>query len=144
MGCIEFIVPGIPVPQGRPRFVKMGNLVKVYDPQKSVNYKKLIKEAAEKYKPLNLIEEPVDLILFFSLPIPKAFNKAKRKLALDYDIFPLGKPDVDNLAKGVIDALTGIIWKDDSQIIYLGVGKGYGEEPSVEIEIRWNSSEKPL
>lgn len=53
---IKFIVPGQPVPQGRPRFARRGNFVQTYDPQQSVDYKKLVKEVAELNKPESLLE----------------------------------------------------------------------------------------
>ena len=48
---------------------------------------------------------------------------------------PLVKPDLDNIAKGICDALNGIAWKDDKQITDLYVGKRYDENPRVEVDI---------
>jgi crossover junction endodeoxyribonuclease RusA len=46
-----------------------------------------------------------------------------RKSAPDY---PAGKPDVDKLARAVLDGLTdGGAWKDDSQVVTLTARKAY-------------------
>jgi Holliday junction resolvase RusA-like endonuclease len=47
------------------------------------------------------------------------------------------KPDVDNLAKIYLDALTGLLWHDDAQVNSLAVWKGYGEEERVEISVSY-------
>jgi len=47
------------------------------------------------------------------------------------------KPDTDNLAKFVLDALNGTYYKDDSQIYRLEVEKSYAEEDSVLVELSY-------
>ena len=42
------------------------------------------------------------------------------------------KPDIDNLFKAVTDACTGIVWKDDNQIVSTKSDKFYSEVPRVE------------
>lgn len=49
--------------------------------------------------------------------------------------FPTVKPDVLKLARSTEDALTGVVWVDDSQTIALHVTKLYGEKPGVEITV---------
>lgn len=49
--------------------------------------------------------------------------------------FPASKPDVLKLARGVEDALTGVIWRDDAQIVAEQINKRYGEKPGVQIEV---------
>ena len=43
--------------------------------------------------------------------------------------------DIDNLVKGIFDALTGVVWKDDRQISRLLVTKNQGDTPRVELTI---------
>jgi Holliday junction resolvase RusA-like endonuclease len=45
------------------------------------------------------------------------------------------RPDIDNYAKAILDALNGVMWADDGQIVQLTASKSYGE-PRVEIEIQ--------
>lgn len=47
------------------------------------------------------------------------------------------KPDVDNLAKAVLDAMNGVLWKDDSQVFRLVTEKVYTEEPFVRLTVVW-------
>lgn len=45
------------------------------------------------------------------------------------------KPDLDKLTRSIKDALTGVIYNDDSQIVGLHCFKEYGDEPGVDIEL---------
>jgi Holliday junction resolvase RusA-like endonuclease len=66
--------------------------------------------------------------------IPKSWTKEKRKKAAAGMIPATVKPDADNILKVIADALNGIAWQDDKQIIYATVEKLYGV-PRVEVEI---------
>ena len=70
--------------------------------------------------------------------IPKGFSKKKKDAAIMEEIRPVTKPDLSNYMKSVEDALNGIIWQDDNQIVgYLeGTGKYYGMEPRIEITVK--------
>lgn len=48
---------------------------------------------------------------------------------------PITKPDLDKLVRSLNDALTGIIWKDDAQVIQSSESKVYGDHEAVEIVI---------
>ena len=67
--------------------------------------------------------------------IPKSFSKKKQKEALEGTIRPLTKPDADNIAKIICDALNDIAYKDDTQIIELTITKQYASEPKVKITL---------
>ena len=51
------------------------------------------------------------------------------------EIKPTKKPDADNIAKAVCDALNGIACKDDSQVVDLTVRKHYSKFPRVQVFI---------
>ena len=51
------------------------------------------------------------------------------------DLRPIKKPDCDNIAKIILDALNGIAFHDDSQIVTLEVFKYYSERPKVYVDI---------
>lgn len=68
-------------------------------------------------------------------PIPKSTSKKNREMMIDGFLLPTKKPDLDNVAKVVCDALNGIAYHDDTQICRLALYKHYGETPRVEVEI---------
>lgn len=123
-------VYGLPVPQGRPRaFVAPGGHASVYDPKKSKDWKNLVRAqviAAE--RPAEPWAGAVKLWLMFYLPRPLSLPKKV--------IHHIKRPDCDNLAKAVKDALRGLLYRDDSQVIALLVEKQYGPTPGVDIEAR--------
>ena len=117
---IELWVPIIPVAKARPRMGKHG----VYTPQKTVSFEQSIRFAFIQSKQKILPEMPTLVAIEFYLPRPK-----KHKF-----YFPISRPDVDNLLKGVIDALNGFAWKDDNQITTLIGKKNYAEkDPGVHL-----------
>lgn len=126
---IEFEVPGIPVPQSRPRFTKNGH---VYEDAKVREYKDRVARIARLAMGGR---EPMKgafiASLTFFLPIPKSWSKKKKGEAALGEIVPTKRPDTDNLAKSVLDACNGIIYVDDSQVIRITAKKWYGDEPGV-------------
>lgn len=132
---VKIIIYGEPVPQGRPRFVRRGKFVTTYDPPKSVAYKKLVKlQAKAQYKDNPLIGALcVDLLVYRSMP--KGGSKALRTRRLSGEDRPITKPDVDNYYKAVTDALTGIVYEDDNQIVHMTGDKFYTDNPRVELNI---------
>lgn len=129
---IKINVPGVPVPQARPRFTRTG---RVYEPAKCKAYKAVIAAAARAaMRGKEPLAGPVVVGCHFFLPIPKGWSKAKKEDALDGVSRPLKRPDGDNLEKLVWDALTGIVWADDSQIVQWSGGKFYGE-PGIVVKV---------
>jgi Holliday junction resolvase RusA-like endonuclease len=99
---------------------------------------------AFKYKPPQPIEGPIALGVVIYRAMTKAVSnsKKKKKQALERKLLPTTKPDIKNLVANVEDALNGVFWVDDAQIVqYIDVdgvptGKYYGETPRVEVLIR--------
>lgn len=129
---ITFTVYGSPVAQGRPRFFRRGNHVGTYDPAKSKAWKSEVRRQAIEQKAY-IQDGPLSLSLRFILLRPKSLPKKVQH--------HIKKPDLDNLVKGVVDALTGICYKDDSGIILISASKSYGEQPCVTVEIRGAADE---
>lgn len=133
---ITFTVYGEPVAQGRPRASTQGGFVRLYDPKKSKDYKDYVRLAAAEHAPAGLLEGPLGMVLTVYRSIPKSFSKKKAALAEDGEIRPVSKPDVDNYLKGVKDALKGVIWKDDSQVVEVFAQKRYSSRPRIEVKIK--------
>lgn len=70
----------------------------------------------------------VRVIICAVFTVPAKWPVAKKKLALRNEIAPEMKPDCDNVAKAILDALNGIAYKDDSQVTELIVKKRFGHE----------------
>lgn len=128
-------VYGNPVAQARPRTrivrLKTGqSFAQHYDKKESRDYKSLIRDQILlEGKPETLIDEPLSLECRVYRLKPKSKPKKVKH--------PVTKPDLDNYLKSVIDALTGIVIRDDSIIIrYKHVEKLYTEtNPRVEITL---------
>ena len=69
-------------------------------------------------------------------PIPQSTSKKRRKEMLEHRIRPTVKPDLDNVAKLIFDALNGVAWYDDNAIVDTQVRKFYSDTPRVEVFIR--------
>ena len=136
MEIIRFEIPGEAQAQMRPRATTINGQVRMYDHKKSRDYKAYVQQTAKPYMPKEPITEPVTMRVIIYKGLLKSFSKKKRQEALDGILLPDKKPDVDNLAKTFMDALNGMAYKDDSQIVTLIAEKRYAEEPYVFIEIQ--------
>src|SRR5690606_4540484 len=79
---------------------------------------------------------PMCVFMDIVLPIPASWSKKRQAAAMAGQEWPTKKPDMDNVIKGVFDALTGIVWTDDVQVVALNVGKAYGPTPGVAVRVR--------
>jgi Holliday junction resolvase RusA-like endonuclease len=132
---IWFIVPGEPIAQGRARFSMRSGFVRAYDPKKSSQYKSYVARIAKETYPLEAIDGMVEVEFTYYMPIPKSFTKTKRNAAISGTIRPAVKPDIDNLAKATMDAITGICFEDDKQIVSCKLDKYYSAEPRTEVKV---------
>ena len=123
----HFKIYGNPIPQGRPRVIKKGAHYSVKDPDKSRIYKDGLHLLGQKHRIEPLPTGPLGLRLTFEMLKPKTVRKRERWRAK--------KPDMDNLVKAVLDAMNGILYRDDAQIVYLVALKPYSDSPGVTIEL---------
>ena len=135
----DVTVPMRPVPQKRHRHCAGGT--RTYDPS-----------AAEKAAFLALVREQGPVPMFdgalratmrFTYKRPKSHLRAGGLLRKGAPEAHVSRPDVDNLAKVVLDALQGVCYKDDSQIVHLEVTKAYGDEDSVYLTLECASPVLP-
>lgn len=138
MKRFNITIPIKPVPKGRPRFTRYG---RVYTPKTTADFEKAIAEywrQATKNFSYDC-EQPLIVNLGFGVPIPKSTPKYKVEQMINGTIKPTKKPDADNLAKAVMDALNGVAWVDDSQVVRVSIYKEYAKEPYVYIYIHDDS-----
>jgi Holliday junction resolvase RusA-like endonuclease len=130
---IKFTIPGPPQGKARARTGKGF----AYTPEKTVLYENLIKSVfiQDKCKRVQSEGQPLTMHIRAFYPIPKSISQKVKDFMLQNQIRPTKKPDADNVLKVVADALNGIAYHDDTQIVTAIVEKYYGEEPRVEVEI---------
>lgn len=90
-------------------------------------------EAAKQYHGAPIAGKPIEVYLGVYRSNQKSTSKIERARRECGTSVPLKKPDVDNYAKGILDALTGVIWEDDNIIVHLEVRKFYSDLPRVEV-----------
>jgi Holliday junction resolvase RusA-like endonuclease len=132
---IQIVLAGDPVAKGRPRFSrKTGH---TYTPERTATYEGKLAYAAQAAmarKPLLI--KPLNVSIGVFVRIPASWSKKKLAAVRTGSIYPATKPDLDNTVKIVGDALNGVVFKDDSQIVILQAFKRYAEEPRLEILIK--------
>ena len=133
---MKFIIPGKPFGKMRPRRSKFG----MYDPKQNKDFEEKVRKAY--FNQQGHIPEPTDKPVWINInllyPIPARTPKKTRDAMLNGKIMPIMptvKPDVDNCAKSIMDALNGIYYLDDKQVTLLRVEKRYGEKPMIIVEI---------
>lgn len=136
MQTYSIVIPGDAVPQGRPRVVRIGGRTIAYDPPKSKAYKARVRQYAARNAPKEPLEGKVQLEVQIFRSVPKSWSKKKHEAAYAGLIWPTTKPDVSNIVKGIEDALNGIWYKDDSQIVHEYSMKRYARVPGVVVKMK--------
>jgi Holliday junction resolvase RusA-like endonuclease len=150
---LMFIVEGEPVPKGRPRFTRANGFARTYTPQKTrdaegrVAYSAHVAMQQQKtsicavqhenkrdvaVQQKNARKNAVKVSIEFFLKIPKSIS---RKSLESNEVMPTVKPDLDNLAKTVLDGMNGIVYQDDSQIVELHISKKYSDHPCTVVRV---------
>jgi len=130
---ITFVVPGEPVPQPRARVSTRGGFARAYVPrQHPVHaYRDGIAIKA-KAAGATVTEDAFSVTIAATFGRPKS-HRNKGGLKTTAPLLP--REDVDNLAKAVLDALTGVAWHDDKQVASLHIVKSYGTAGATEVTI---------
>ena len=139
MGPVKFTVPGQPKGKARARTVRRGGGKSFsYTPEGTVLYENLIKTCYLQDAGHVLFNDgqPLTVSITAFYEVPKSYSKKKKQEMLDGQLYPTKKPDIDNIAKCVLDALNKLAYRDDTQVVRLHMEKHYAEIPRVEVEIR--------
>ncbi len=135
----EFVVPGEPKGKGRARSrIAKGKggtqFVAHYTPKDTVEYENLVRMAAHEamagQAPTSF---PVSVTIRIFSSVPASWSQKKRGRALAGEVFPTGKPDMDNVEKAVLDGMNRIVFRDDSVVCDVTKRKRYSETPRVEV-----------
>ena len=130
-------IPGAPVGKGRPRVAVQGWHAHAYTPQRTRDYEWLVQQcfAAQKCAVMPR-GEALSVTVEAICPVPESATKKQLAEMLAGRTLPTKKPDADNVLKIILDALNGVAYEDDRQIVSLAIRKAYGEKPGVRVAIR--------
>lgn len=137
---LSFTVPGKPHAQGRARATINRNTgrPRMYEDKTSKAYKEkiawcAIEAGADRN---NLIAGAVLLNIAVYCPIPPTWTRQKRKDAAEGKVHMISRPDLDNVLKSIQDALSGIVYVDDRQVVDIRISKRYSDNPRVVVNIK--------
>ena len=144
---ITFFVPGVPVSKGSAKAFVHRTTKRVVvmqdnrDRQKpwasAITYAAAESAVQHKHK---INGCGVSVALHFTMPRPRSHYGTGRNSQAVKPSAPLRhtvKPDLDKLVRTVLDALTGVLWNDDSQVTQLTAFKKYGDRPGVRVEVAY-------
>ena len=129
----KLVIPGKPLGKQRPRVLKTGI---AYTPKETVNYETFVKMLyLEEYANEKPFTGPVSMLISAFYQIPKSASKKHKEAMARHDIPPTTRPDIDNIAKIIMDALAGVAYEDDKQITSCSINKLYSDEPKVIVNV---------
>lgn len=130
---ISFLIPGKPTGKGRPRKGAHGVM---YTPKATREYEQAV-QAYFRYTARGAFFKNRAIYLRISAyyPIPRSATKRDEAEMRAGVIRPKTKPDGDNVQKIIADALNGLAYEDDKQIVRWYCEKWYSDEPRVQVEI---------
>ena len=132
MPSVSFSVAGQPVPQPRPRVSTAGGFARAYVPKDHpVHAYRQSLAAAARGAGLTATGEPLNVVIDAVFERPKSHTN---KSGVKADAPRLPRPDVDNIAKAVLDALQEVMG-DDSLVGRLVVEKSYGTEARTTVRV---------
>lgn len=134
MKSYTFEVTGEIVGKARPRMNTYTG--KAYTPTKTKNYEYLVKQSfLLKYPNAEVLEGRASVSILALFQVPKSTSKKNSEKMLNQQISPTKKPDIDNIAKIVLDALNKLAYKDDTQVVDLNIAKAYADRERLIIKI---------
>lgn len=132
MRTISFRVYGIPQTKGSTKaFFRQGmrHPVITNDNPRNKGWAQTVAGAAQQHRIDGCpFKGPIVLEMVFLMPIPKSLPKRA-------PAFMLKKPDVDKMTRSVKDALSGVLYIDDKQVVHTDVKKMYCEAPGVMVRL---------
>jgi len=131
MDKVHLRVLATPKPKQRPRMAPNGN---VYTPRETTEYEKLIAWSYRAKSKL-LFRGGVTLEIEFGFAPAKSTKRELAENMISGAVLYTKRPDLDNLVKAVKDALNGIAWIDDCQVVSMVAKKKYAKEEYIDIKI---------
>lgn len=120
--------------KGRPRFGVVRGRAVAFTDRVTRAYEGVLKKAAQEVMAGRApFEGPVWVRVDAYMAVPKSATKAQRAAMLAGDMRPTKKPDLDNVLKAPLDAINGVIFLDDKQVVAVGATKHYADTDRLEV-----------
>lgn len=134
---VRIDIPGEMRGKGRPRFARRGKFVQAYSDEKTANAETWVRACAvDRMAGAPPFQGPLQVHIAIDVVPPASWSQKKRALALVRATAPTGKPDLDNCVKLIADALNGLVWQDDKQIVRLVAEKRYAPVAQTVLHVR--------
>lgn len=136
---INFIIPGPPQGKARPKVTRTKNgFSHTYTPDKTVAYEELVRTrylaATNAYRFPDGAQIKMEILA--TVPIPQSKSRRVKADMLEGRTRPTKKPDCDNIIKIICDALNGLAYRDDAQIVEVSIRKAYADGGEVSVMIQ--------
>ena len=129
---IKFEIPGPLFGKARPRKGKFS----LYDPASNQEYEAKVREAYLQARGIcDPTRSPVILQIEAYYPIPKSARRKRLEDKIKPGDIYIGKPDVDNIQKSVMDGLNNVAYVDDAQVFDARCIRRYADEPGVKVTL---------
>jgi Holliday junction resolvase RusA-like endonuclease len=143
---LKFVVYGEAQPAGSKRsfavrrkengaWVPTGKNIVVDANPKADEWKRTVTQAVGVAMQGPILDGPVALDALFFRARPRSHHNSQGFVRASAPAYPTTRPDRGKLLRSVEDALTGLVWRDDSQVVEGNVGKRYGTPARVELTV---------
>jgi crossover junction endodeoxyribonuclease RusA len=123
---LDVFVRGLPQPKGSMRPWRIGEKIVVTSAAKGLKgWQSAVSFVLQSAWSGPVMAGAVSVELTFHLLKPRSVPKRR--------VWPVVKPDIDKLARAVLDGMTGIVFRDDAQVCILLVNKVYADEAGVRV-----------
>lgn len=132
---VSFTIPGEPKGQGRPRFSRKSGVA--FTPTETRNHAAYVKMLATRAMEDALLEpfdRPCKMDVRIFCEMPQSWSRKKR-IEAERGLLGPGKPDIDNVIKLLADAMNGVVFKDDKQIVHVDARKSWGVVATTEVTV---------
>ena len=131
---IEFTIPGKPIPKASVRVGKHGGY---YDKKsKTAAYMQAVAlHARRAMAGTPPMVGPVEVVIIVVRTVPVGWSGKKKAAAWRGEVLPVTKPDVDNYCKAILDGMSGVVYRDDNQVVKLRAEKKFGDKPEAYVRV---------
>lgn len=126
----ECLIPMEAVAKARARVVRTRYGVKAFTPKKTQNFEFMARFFISQKADYQLLDNPIDYPV--KLYVDFLLKRPKKPLFA----WPAVRPDIDNYIKSILDAMNGLILKDDALVCQIVAKKGYAiKSPHIWIKL---------